>query len=182
MSIAAAASGDNRLRRDCQRNIDALNRRYDQITEAAGLSPQREQMRVAGFRAAKVLKGPAKDGIIQVGGQAVNSKMRWKKQRQHIKGTAEYERRVEQARKDNKPLPSAFNADVDVEALVRAHMGTGISNKKKGGSLSEYFSADRPIGQVYLPASGKYVETMRVCIRYSNGGWHAFPVIDNEKG
>lgn len=176
MAIAAAASGDNRLRRDCQRNIEALNRRYDQISEAAGLTPERDRMRVAGFRAAKVLKGPPKDGIIQVGGQAVNSKMRWKKQRQHIKGTAEYERRVEQARKDDTPLPSAFNADVDVEALVQAHMGKGEIEISKQGVLSEYFNADGLIGWAYLPASSKYVETRRGCIRYSKNGWHAFPV------
>lgn len=60
MAIAAAASGDNRLRRDCQRNIEALNRRYDQITEAAGLSPQREQMRVAGFQAMKLREDATK--------------------------------------------------------------------------------------------------------------------------
>ena len=60
IAIAARAAGNDRLRRDCQRNIDALNRRYDQISEAAGLSPQREQMRVAGFQAMKLREDATK--------------------------------------------------------------------------------------------------------------------------
>lgn len=51
---AARAAGDADLRRDCQRRINSLNRRYLDIAKAAGLKPRRERMYVRGFRMVKV--------------------------------------------------------------------------------------------------------------------------------
>lgn len=50
----ARAVNDMDLRRDCQRRINALNRRYLNIAKAAGLKPRRERMYVPGFRMVKV--------------------------------------------------------------------------------------------------------------------------------
>ena len=51
---AARAAGDAELRKDCQRRINSLNRRYLDIAKAAGLKPRRERMYVRGFRMVKV--------------------------------------------------------------------------------------------------------------------------------
>ena len=51
---AARAAGDADLRRDCQRRINSLNRRYLDIAKPAGLKPRRERMYVRGFRMVKV--------------------------------------------------------------------------------------------------------------------------------
>lgn len=113
---------------------------------------------------------------ILVAGQAVNTKMRMQKQRQHIWNSKEFTRRTEQARTKNTSMPSAFYESVDIETLVLAHMGKGTPVIGVDGTVSEYFSAEEHIGMVYLTAAGTYAETSRVCIRYSKDGWHAFPV------
>ena len=50
VSIAAMAAGNGPLRRDAQRNINALMDRYDKICEAAGIGTEYGRMRVEGFR------------------------------------------------------------------------------------------------------------------------------------
>ena len=51
---AAKAAGDTELRKDCQRRINALNRRYLDLCKASGLKPRRERMYVRGFKMVKV--------------------------------------------------------------------------------------------------------------------------------
>ena len=50
----ARAVNDTVLRKECQRRINAMNRRYLDIAKAAGLKPRRERMYVPGFRMVKV--------------------------------------------------------------------------------------------------------------------------------
>lgn len=179
----AKASGDSAARREAQQNINRLTAEYGKISEAARLIEKKERMTVAGFRAVKTageLKKPAKHGIIQVAGQPVNVRMKEQKQREHIWGTAEFNRRTEAAKAANKNLPSAFYQDVDIEVLVKKHIGAGVADVNKSGTISEYFDAGHNIGWVYGPASGAYMTTSRVCIRYSKNGWHAFPVLPKE--
>lgn len=183
IAIMAKAAGDDLARREAQRNINALEGQYARITDAAGLTAKKERMRVAGFRAVKTveaLKNKPKNGIIQVAGQPVNVRMKAQKQREHIWGSAEFVRRTENAKAANKNLPSAFYQDLDVEELVKKHIGTGNADVNKSGTISEYFDAGKNIGWVYGPASGAYMTTSRVCIRYSKNGWHAFPVLPKE--
>lgn len=184
IAIAARASGDDFARREAQARINALQDHYDRISKAAGLDAQRERMSVSGFRAVKTveqLKKPAKSGIIQVAGQAVNTKMRAQKQQEHIIGSKSFDRRTESAIAKGSGFPSAFMAETNVQTLVNAHMGKGKSVRKNDNSISEYFNAGEAIGWTYSRKTGAYVQTRRVCIRYSNSGWHAFPVEEEEK-
>lgn len=179
----AKASGDDVARRDAQAKINALMDRYDRITETAGLETDYKRMYVAGFRQVKAeepLKNPAENVIIQVAGQTVNPKMREQKQREHILNTDEFARRSDEALKKGSGFPSVFFADTDIHTLVISNIGKGKAVKKKDGSVSEYFSAEQVIGWTYNRKLKAYVQTHRVCIRYSKSGWHAFPVEEEE--
>ena len=52
-AILAKASGDDVLRRECQSNITALERKYKSVAESAGLKPRFEKTRVEGFEPIK---------------------------------------------------------------------------------------------------------------------------------
>ena len=119
---------------------------------------------------------PNRPSTITIAGKTFSTKLRVQKQQQHILGTKDFNERTEREKAKNGLLPSAFYESVDVEALIRAHMGKGTIDINKQGVVSEYFSADENVGQVYLTQSNTYAPTARVCIRYSKEGWHAFPV------
>lgn len=77
IAVAAKASGDIVARRECAYMIRELDKRYEKISEAAGLIEKRERMRVSGFnkvKAADELKNPTKYGILVTGAIDANSK------------------------------------------------------------------------------------------------------------
>lgn len=183
IAVAAKASGDVDLRRACQANINRLQAQYESISRGAGLIAENERMAVSGFRAVKAeeaLKTTAKSGTMTVGGKAVGTRMKAQKQQEHVWGAKEFIRRTEAAKAAGTNLPSAFYKDVDIEALVKAHIGKGTSVVGADGSVCEYFSAGKNVGWVYLRAAGAYQTTSRVCIKYSRKGWHAFPTFEKE--
>ncbi|MBR0411068.1 MAG: hypothetical protein IJI25_08720 [Eubacterium sp.] len=51
---AARIAGDDDLRRECQRKINALGARYQNVCNVSGLTPRKDRMRVEGFRMVKV--------------------------------------------------------------------------------------------------------------------------------
>lgn len=51
---AARAAGDEELRQECQRKINALVRKYAEVAKAANLAQRKDRMRVEGFRRVKV--------------------------------------------------------------------------------------------------------------------------------
>ena len=154
-----------------------LPRKYDREGGRVLLSDAAKKLKAFTVSETGVIIKPQNTlDTILVAGRAVNTKMRAQKQRQHIWNSKEFIRRTEQARAQNQALPSAFYEEVDVEALVRAHMGKGVSLVRADGAMTEYFSAEQTIGWVYLRGSNTYEMTDRVCIRYSKDGWHAFPV------
>lgn len=53
IAVGAKAAGDDVLRREAQRNINRLQAQYAKISDAAGLTPEKERMAVAGFRKVK---------------------------------------------------------------------------------------------------------------------------------
>lgn len=55
IAVAAKASGDTMVRRECAYNIRELEKRYAKISEAAGLIEKPERMRVSGFNKVKPL-------------------------------------------------------------------------------------------------------------------------------
>lgn len=62
-AVAAQAAGDNVLRQECQRNINALVRRYADIAKASGNAEKRQRMTVEGFRAVKAKPTVSERGI-----------------------------------------------------------------------------------------------------------------------
>lgn len=59
-AVAAQAAGDTELRQQCQRNINALVRKYAEIAKASGNAEKRQRMTIEGFRAVKVQENPGK--------------------------------------------------------------------------------------------------------------------------
>ncbi|MBQ7824724.1 MAG: hypothetical protein IJ337_00015 [Clostridia bacterium] len=53
IAVGAKAAGDDVARREAQRNINRLQTQYAKISDAAGLTPEKERMVVAGFRKVK---------------------------------------------------------------------------------------------------------------------------------
>ena len=53
-AIAAQAAGDDVLRQQCQRNINALVKRYAAVAQASGNAEKRQRMTVEGFKAVRV--------------------------------------------------------------------------------------------------------------------------------
>lgn len=53
-AVAAQAAGDDALRQQCQRNINALVRRYAEIAKASGNAERRQRMTVEGFKPVRV--------------------------------------------------------------------------------------------------------------------------------
>lgn len=52
-AVAAQAAGDDALRKECQRNINALVRQYAAVAKASGNDEKRQRMTVEGFRAVR---------------------------------------------------------------------------------------------------------------------------------
>lgn len=178
VGVAAQASGDNVLRREAQTNINALTEYYKKISEKSGLATDFSRTRVEGFKemGKRELQKAAGSGTITVAGQTVNARIRSQKQQEHIFGSKAFERRTKMAKTENKNLPSAFYEGIDVDKLVKTHLGTGTPSINKDGSIVEYFNLDEKVGLAWIPASQEYIPTSRVCVRYSKSGWHAFPV------
>lgn len=158
-----------------------LPRKYDREGGRVLLSDAAKKLRPFTFSANGAIIKPNDPSTTIIAGKTFSTKMRAQKQQQHIWGSKEFIRRTDQAREKNIPLPSAFNESVDIESLVRAHMGKGTIDVNKQGVVSEYFCADENVGQVYMTQSNTYMPTARVCIRYSKEGWHAFPVKEVSK-
>ena len=53
-AVAAQTVGDDALRRNCQRRINALSAKYSQISKLSGLPTKRQRMTVEGFKAVKL--------------------------------------------------------------------------------------------------------------------------------
>lgn len=81
IAVAAKASGDIVARRECAYMIRELDKRYSEISKAAGLIEKPERMRVSGFNKVKPLdelKNKGKSGII------ITSKQMGKKSGKHM--------------------------------------------------------------------------------------------------
>ena len=53
-AVAAQAAGDDALRKECQRNINALVKQYAAVAKASGNDEKRQRMTVEGFKPVKV--------------------------------------------------------------------------------------------------------------------------------
>lgn len=78
------------------------------------------------------------------------------------------------------PSPkSRLNNGVDPIELFKKYSGTGeIKFQKNSSTVDEFVTADYPIGITFDRKRKKYVKTRRFQIRYQDGGYHLFPVIE----
>ena len=112
------------------------------------------------------------DGII-------NTNIKWQKQREHITGTKENERRIKNDIENQKTPCSMFYDTISVKELLSQHVGTGVIKFTKGSVYpKEYIRLDVPIGIVYNVGKNMYQKTCKLVVVYSKKGIHAYPVKD----
>lgn len=112
------------------------------------------------------------DGII-------NTNIKWQKQREHITGTKENERRIKNDIENQKTPCSMFYDTISVKELLSQHVGTGVIKFTKGSVYpKEYIRLDVPIGIVYNVGKNMYQKTCKMVVVYSKKGIHAYPVKD----
>ena len=112
------------------------------------------------------------DGII-------NTNIKWRKQREHITGTKENERRIKNDIENQKTPCSMFYDTISVKELLSQHVGTGVIKFTKGSVYpKEYIRLDVPIGIVYNVGKNMYQKTCKMVVVYSKKGIHAYPVKD----
>ena len=112
------------------------------------------------------------DGII-------NTNIKWQKQREHITGTKENERRIKNDIENQKTPCSMFYDTISVKELLSQHVGTGMIKFTKGSVYpKEYIRLDVPIGIVYNVGKNMYQKTCKIVVVYSKKGIHAYPVKD----
>lgn len=187
IAVGAKASGDDVARREAQRNINRLQTQYAKISDAAGLTPEKERMAVAGFRKVKTadeLKNPAKYGIIteeerkteairqKIKSGIVNKTVNHEKQNRHIKTSELYD-----------GMRSYISGDLqDAQALVDKYHGTGdiLFDRKGEWKNKELVLADADIGVDVDPKSGDGTPTNRFVIHYSKTGAHIVPTSRKE--
>jgi len=107
----------------------------------------------------------------------INTKLRWRKQAEHVEGTKENAIRINTDLENGKTVASIFYKDTDVQQLFDKYHGKGemvfLPNQEYP---IEYITIENVIGEVYNIGKGKYEETDRIAIRYSSKGVHLHPV------
>lgn len=187
IAVGAKAAGDSVLRRSAQANINHLQTQHAKISNAAGLTPEKERMAVAGFRKVKTadeLKNPAKYGIItkeerkteairqKIKSGIVNKTVNPEKQNRHIKTSELYD-----------GVRSYIYGDLqDAQALVDKYHGTGdiLFDRKGEWKNKELVLADADIGVDVDQKSGEGTPTNRFVIHYSKTGAHIVPTSRKE--
>lgn len=142
-AVAAKAAGDNVLRRECQRNINALQEQYEKISNAAGIKTEFGRMRVEGFKfvSAKELKkqdGIEKAGRVEANGLFVNKSEILFKNAKQVKPVDGYEDFTCHADAYNFFIDMKGNGrDEDNFKLTPAEYAEAIRNspKYKGGNV-----------------------------------------------
>ena len=181
-AVAAQAAGDTALRQECQRNINALVRRYTDIAKASGNAEKRQRMTVEGFKPVKVaqqrvLTNTAKNAMINperaelqkriLSGQ-FPLKVNKGDQAKHILAPGETE----------KPGNRSFFTipEREVYDLVNSKIMSGkiqaVVGKTGEKRYFEYFDMGRVIGKDGL--TGEPVTEVKVF--YSKAGFHFVPV------
>ena len=189
-AVAAQATGDDALRQECQRNINALVRRYAEIAKASGNAEKRQRMTVEGFRAVKnkysdVLTKLGPDGKIDLdrfqkdlAAGRVNTTIDTKQQKNHML-TPEWKNQVKQAIKNGGKPKSRLAKGVDPREIVARYAGTGKMRVYKGNHcVDEFITLPRIAGVTFDAKVGRFIPTHRVQIKYTNSGVHMLPVLE----
>lgn len=107
----------------------------------------------------------------------INSKQRWSKQNEHIEGTAQRTKRIENDLRNEKTPSSYFLKGTNVDEIFKKYSGTGKLIFENGKQYpTEYIDIDKARGKVYNSGIKEYVDTKRIKIEYSTNGYHIYPV------
>lgn len=180
-----------------------LNAKYKEFSKAAGLSEQRERLKVLygdekSEAAAQALKAKrqseAEQAALQnekniailkekIASGEISTVIRPQVQARHIEGTMEFERYKAQRISNGKTPQSVMTITMqEAQEFVDSRSGTGtvIIQKQKNGALKivEFANADATIGRYYK--NNAYHKTNRAGIYYSKKGTHVVPTEPKE--
>lgn len=180
-----------------------LNAKYKAFSKAAGLSEQRERLKVLygdekSEAAAQALKAKrqseAEQAALQnekniailkekIASGEISTVIRPQVQARHIEGTMEFERYKAQRISNGKTPQSVMTITMqEAQEFVDSRSGTGtvIIQKQKNGTLKivEFANADATIGRYYK--NNAYHKTNRAGIYYSKKGTHVVPTEPKE--
>ena len=125
-----------------------------------------------------IIKGKVDVFLEKLNNGEINLKIKKDKQKQHIYGSKEWEKRIQADRANEDTPTSAFYEKTDIQSLMDKYSGTGIIhfNDTKQLYPVEYVDAECCIGVVWNSGRRKFVDTKRFAIRYSKKGVHLHPV------
>ena len=103
------------------------------------------------------------------------------KQQEHILGTPKWLSESKKEIAKGKNPKSFLFKNVDVQKLVDTYSGKGELKYRKGTPYPiEYVTCDNIIGKTFDKKFGKYINTRRIAIVYSQKGVHIYPVLSEE--
>lgn len=108
----------------------------------------------------------------------INTTIKWNKQREHLLGTKEWKKRVQDDIRLGKTPSSSFLKEIDHNELISNGVGKGtiaFANPKNKYPY-EFVQSDTIVGRVFNAGTEKYEYTKRFAIHYSSKGIHAHPV------
>lgn len=195
---------DIKLLRDGKGSIDDIQaaqikyretmRQYRLFSEEMKLPQQRERVYMDGLGKVgmngklantgnrDIMKIKEEEFIHNLKNGNINTTIKWNKQREHLLGTKEWKKRVQDDLRLGKTPASAFLKETDYNELINNSVGKGkiaFANPKNTYPY-EYVQSDQIIGKVFNTGTGKYEPTTRFTIHYSNKGIHAHPVKERE--
>lgn len=168
----AKSAGDDTLRRQEQKRLNDLTRKYKDFSEKSGLSVKKERMSVSGYYKVKstdeltniqnqrILKEKISNGDISL---VLNPSM----QEPHIIGSARY---------DSQNNKSYFNLSLnELQKILDTYHATGIVKITNSGQIKEILTLSDEIG-VCLEKDGTIIgPTNRFTVHYSKKRTHIVP-------
>lgn len=124
-----------------------------------------------------IIKGKVDVFLEKLNNGEINLKIKKDKQKQHIRSSKEWKKRIQADITNGDTPTSAFYEKTDIQSLVDKYSGTGIIhfNDTKQLYPVEYVDAECCIGIVWDSGREKFVNTKRFAIRYSKKGVHLHP-------
>ena len=176
------AAGDDVGVRECNRKIRLLKDKYDEITQKAGLDAHYDRMSVVksgkdvDFNPiAAIIKREKFSAYERIESGALPLTLNTGNQNKHIQTSHSFKP------EDKK---SVLYGDLKTaQKLVDKYHGKGSLKFTSNGKWTnkEFVTADKDIGIVFDPETGKAKPTNRFAIHYGKKGTHVVPVERNDK-
>lgn len=188
VAIAAKAAGDDVLRRECQQRTGDLRKRYDSISQAAGLEVRTDKMAASGFGAVKTAELAAKtpeelaaraktEAVLKakedIRTGKISRRINPQKQARHMAGDKGY---IEGRSVITVPMER-------LQELVDRYAGTGkvTVTGKELNKVTETVDFHELIGYTVNIMKEKH-DTTFVKLHYSKTGLHVVPYWGGEEG